>query len=188
MAERAATGTVRTVDPRTLKAWLDAGEAVVVDVRDPAMHAAERIAGALSVPFGARFDTGALPPDDGRRLVLHCEIGATSAQAAARALELGREVHDLHGGITAWKQAGLPVERDPGAPIPVLRQMQMIAGSLVLLGAVLGAAVSPWFLLLSGGVGAGLLFAGATGRCGMTAVLLKLPYNRRALGGPGRAS
>ena len=36
------------------------------------------------------------------------------------------------------------------------------AGSLVLLGTLLGAFVSPWFLLLSGFVGAGLTLAGIT--------------------------
>jgi rhodanese-related sulfurtransferase len=104
-----------------------------------------------------------------------------SGTATRRAMEAGHtEVYNLAGGISAWKDAGLPVERTAGAPLPIIRQVQIVAGSLVVLGTVLGATVSPWFLLLSGFVGAGLVFAGATGICGMAALLLKLPHNRRA--------
>jgi rhodanese-related sulfurtransferase len=176
---KSQNATVKTVDPKTLNTWLAAGEAILVDVRDAGMHAAERIPGARSIPLAALDPAGlAVPP--GQRLVFHCEIGAASAQAARRAGEAGRDnAYNLEGGIAAWKQAGLPVESDPGAPLPVIRQVQIAAGSLVVLGTVLGVTLSPWFLVLSGIVGAGLVFAGATGTCGMAALLLKLPYNRR---------
>ena len=172
------TATVKSVDAKTLNGWLAAGEAVLLDVREPSMHAAERIAGARSVPV-AKLGAARPPVGAGQRLVLHCEIGVASAKEARRLAEAGGEdVYNLEGGIAAWKQAGLPVESDPGAPLPIIRQMQIVAGSLVLIGTVLGAAVSPWFLLLSGFVGGGLLFVGATGACPMSAMLLKLPYNR----------
>ena len=54
------------------------------------------------------------------------------------------------------------------------RQVQIVAGSFVLLGTLLGAVVSPWFLVLSGFVGAGLAFAGITNTCGMAMLLAKL--------------
>ena len=72
------------------------------------------------------------------------------------------------------------MEYNPNAPISLLRQVQIVAGALILLGTVLGAAASPWFLLLSGFVGAGLMFAGITNTCGMATLLAKLPYNRGA--------
>ena len=52
------------------------------------------------------------------------------------------------------------------------------SGSLVVMGAVLATLVSPWFILLSGFVGAGLVFAGVTDTCMMAILLSKLPYNR----------
>jgi rhodanese-related sulfurtransferase len=171
-------GTVKGVDARTLHGWLAAGEVDLVDVREPSMHRAERIAGARSIPLAA-VDPAALPGAAGRKLVFHCEIGKASATAAQRLVDAGRaDVYNLEGGLQRWKQAGLPVEGDAGAPIPLIRQMQLVAGGLVFLGTVLGVTVSPWFLLLSGGVGAGLVFAGASGTCPMSAVLLRLPYNR----------
>jgi hypothetical protein len=59
-----------------------------------------------------------------------------------------------------------------------MRQVQMLAGSLVVAGVVLGFAVHPGFFGLSAFVGAGLVMAGVTGWCGMATLLGKLPYNR----------
>jgi Protein of unknown function (DUF2892) len=60
-----------------------------------------------------------------------------------------------------------------------MRQVQIVAGSLVFTGTMLGAFVSPAFLLLSGFVGAGLMFAGITDTCAMAMLLAKLPYNQK---------
>jgi rhodanese-related sulfurtransferase len=91
-------------------------------------------------------------------------------------------VYHLPGGLRAWKRAGLAVERSPGAGgLSLPRQVQIVAGSLVVLGVALGTAVSPWFLLLSAFVGAGLVFSGASGTCGMAGLLARLPHNRRNL-------
>jgi len=56
--------------------------------------------------------------------------------------------------------------------------VQIVAGSLVLTGTLLGAFVSPKYLLLSGFVGGGLVFSGATNTCMMARLLSKLPYNQ----------
>ncbi|MFH0001760.1 thiosulfate sulfurtransferase YgaP, partial [Pseudomonas aeruginosa] len=45
---------------------------------------------------------------------------------------------------------------------------------------VLGYTVNSGFFLLSGFVGAGLLFAGISGFCGMARLLDKMPWNQRA--------
>jgi hypothetical protein len=61
-----------------------------------------------------------------------------------------------------------------------VRQVQIGAGSRVLIGVVLGALVAPGFYTLSAFVGAGLLVAGTTGFCGMARLLVHMPWNRRA--------
>jgi predicted branched-subunit amino acid permease len=61
--------------------------------------------------------------------------------------------------------------------LPLERQVRIAAGSLVLLGAVLGWLVQPGFFALSAFVGAGLVFAGITDFCGMGIVLSKMPWN-----------
>jgi hypothetical protein len=73
------------------------------------------------------------------------------------------------------------VRVDRKQPLPLIRQVQIGAGTLVVLGVALGYLVSPWFFLLSGFVGAGLLQAGLTGWCGMANLLQVMPWNRPRL-------
>ncbi|MEN9207403.1 MAG: rhodanese-like domain-containing protein [Gloeomargarita sp. GMQP_bins_120] len=170
---------LRCWDPATLKAEWEAGRVWLVDVREPAEYAGERIPGAVCHPLSKLNPAEIKCPED-KVLVLYCQSGNRSYRAAQQLLAAGCEqVTHLQGGILAWKDAGYPVERNPKAPISLFRQVQIVAGSLVLLGTILGATVSPWFLLLSGFVGAGLVFAGVTNTCALGMLLAKLPYNQR---------
>ncbi len=166
------------VDAETIREWLSCGEALLVDVREAAEHAAERIPGTQLQPLST-FDSSAFLEARKEKVVLHCRTGRRSAEAGQKLLNAGfPEVYHLRGGILAWKEAGGPVESTADAPLDLMRQVQISSGSLVLLGTLLGAVVSPWFLLLSGFVGAGLVFAGASGTCGMAMLLARLPWNR----------
>ena len=74
---------------------------------------------------------------------------------------------------------GLRYNKRQRTPLSLQHQVHIVAGSLVLLGTVLGVIASPWLLVLSGGVGLGLLYAGLSGTCGMATLLAHLPYNQR---------
>jgi hypothetical protein len=63
-------------------------------------------------------------------------------------------------------------------PLPLMRQVQIVAGSLVLLGLILSQTVAPASILLTGFVGAGLVFAGVSGFCGLARLLAVMPWNR----------
>jgi UDP-3-O-[3-hydroxymyristoyl] glucosamine N-acyltransferase len=98
--------------------------------------------------------------------------------------QLGAEVHI--GNFVEVKNAtlaaaGLPVAEDRRAPIEIMRQVQIVAGSLVLAGVLLGAFVAPGFYGLAGFVGSGLVFAGASGTCAMANILRRMPWNRPAM-------
>jgi rhodanese-related sulfurtransferase len=84
----------------------------------------------------------------------------------------------LDGGLDAWVKAGLPVATDADAPMEIMRQVQIAAGSLVLIGVILGFLVTPVWFVLAGFVGAGLTFAGVSGFCGMARLLMLAPWNR----------
>lgn len=170
--------TTLEIDAQQAKQWLDSGDAVLVDVREPDEFAREHIAGARLVPL-SRFDP-AKAASNGKKVVLQCQGGRRSLDALRMlgSTGVGTEAYSLKGGLQAWKSAGLPVETSARVPISILRQVQMAAGALVLAGVVLGVTVSPWFLALSGFVGAGLIFAGASGFCGMAVVLGAMPWNR----------
>jgi len=174
--------SLQAVAPEAARRMLAQG-AWLIDIREPDEHARERLAGAISVPM-ARLD--ALPWGEAPAVVVfHCRSGnrtRLNAQALAARLPAGCAGHVLEGGLDGWKAAGLPVQRDGRQPLELQRQVQLGAGGLALLGAVLGAMVSPWWHLLSAFVGCGLIVAGATGFCGLARLLLRAPWNRRALG------
>lgn len=174
----AATPHKIELTPAEAKAMLDRGEAVLIDVREPMEHARERIEGARLVPL-ERLCAEAVGDTGGCRVILHCASGNRSGQGVRKLLEEhGVQVSHVTGGIAGWKQAGLPTVVNRKAPLPIMRQVQMVAGGLVLTGVVLGALFSQWFTVLSGFVGAGLFFAGASGWCGMAMLLAKMPWNR----------
>lgn len=175
------TNQLQEINAVTLKKWLDQKEALLIDVREPGEYAAEHIAGAKLISL-SQFDSTVIPHDSNQKIVLQCQSGNRSAQAAQKMLDAGfKEIFHLQGGLPTWKAAGYPTVVNKNAPISMFRQVQIVAGSLVSIGTILGAFVSPWFLILSGFVGAGLVFAGVTNTCAMAILLAKLPYNQRAV-------
>jgi len=170
---------IRTVDTATLKKWMNNGEAVIVDVREPAEHAAENIAGAESLPLSG-ISKQSLPETNGRKLVLHCRSGKRSMSACEKLLaeDPNLEVYSLEGGISAWSATGHLVESSGKFFLPLDRQVQLTIGLGVLAGSVLAYVVNPIFLLLTGFFGAGLTVAGLTGFCGLAMVMAKMPWNQ----------
>lgn len=176
------TKKLQTIDATTLKQLLEQDAVTLIDVREPSEYAGDRIQNAILVPL-SNFNRDRIPNSEGKTLVLYCQSGNRSSQAAQKLLAAGeKEVTHLQGGLNEWKQLNYPTITNKNAPISIMRQVQIVAGSLVFLGTVLGAFVSPWFLLLSGFVGAGLIFAGVSGTCTMAMLLAKLPYNQQAIG------
>lgn len=170
-------GTVQTIDAIALRQILESEMVSLVDVREAGEHARERIVGSKLHPLSS-FDADAVRalPEP---IVLYCASGNRSNQAAHKIGTISdRRIYQLQDGIAGWKQAGYNTEIDRRAPLPMMRQVQIVAGSLVLAGTLLAAFVSPWFLMLTGFVGSGLIFAGVTGFCGMANLLAMLPYNR----------
>ena len=174
--------SLKSISPQAASELVNQG-AVLVDIRAANEHARERIATACHVPMD-RLRSGGLPLDGAPAVIFHCRSGnRTRVNASVLGACMACDAYVLEGGLDAWKKAGLPVVADASQPLELQRQVQIAAGSLIVLGAVLGATVSPWFHALSGFVGAGLVFAGASGFCGLARVLMHMPWNRNALAG-----
>lgn len=169
--------TLPTITPQAAKQLVDQG-AVLVDIRELDEHRRERVPGAR---HEALSRLAPINVDGARSIVFHCRSGARTQANAQRLADAARcEAYILEGGLEAWRKAGLPVTTDHKQPIEVMRQVQIAAGSLVVIGAVLALTVSPAFIALSAFVGAGLVFAGASGWCGMAKLLAVMPWNRAA--------
>jgi rhodanese-related sulfurtransferase len=102
---------IEDLSPDEVAARVKAG-AVLVDVREPAEFAAERIEGAQLFPLSS-FDPMALPKD--ADVIFQCGTGKRSAMALMRAQQAGlRHTAHLAGGIQAWRAAGLPTRSGHG--------------------------------------------------------------------------
>lgn len=174
---------LKTVDAKTLKNWMDNGQAVLVDVREPAEHSAESIKGAKLLPL-ASVRKSALPDCAGKKLVIHCRKGGRGGSACEKLLaeDPELEIYNLEGGIEAWRAVGLAVKNSGKAFLPLDRQVQLTVGVTVLVASVLGYFVNPLFFLLSGFCGAGLTVAGLTGFCGLAILMAKMPWNQKGEG------
>ena len=173
---------VAVISPRHLAARQQDGAAVeVIDVRTPVEYREIHCAFARNVPL-ANLDPQAVmagrhgPAD--QPLYVICHSGSRGRQACARFLAAGfTNVVNVEGGTLAWAECGLPVNRGQKT-VSLERQVRITAGALVVLGAVLGYFVHPYFAGLSALVGAGLVFAGITDTCGMGLLLARMPWNR----------
>ncbi|CAH0294571.1 rhodanese family protein [Roseomonas sp. CECT 9278] len=172
--------TLPTISATRAAEMLRAGDALLVDVREADERARSHVPGTAHLPL-SRLDDARRPGPPGGAVIFHCATGARTAQHAAR---LAAHAGDggafiVAGGIDALRRAGVAVADNRSAPLPLMRQVQIAAGSLVLAGVLLGTLVAPAFYGLAGFVGAGLVFAGTTGFCGMANILAAMPWNRR---------
>jgi rhodanese-related sulfurtransferase len=149
----------------------------LVDVRASQEYAEGHIPGALHLPMEqaeARMDD--LQHD--APVVLVCQSG----RRAGMTCELLKSHHDnllvLTGGTQAWRDASFPIVQTATTRLPLMRQVHIGAGSLILLAGILALTVHIGWIGLALFVGTGLLVSGTTGFCGMAMLLERAPWNR----------
>ena len=175
--------TIPLITPAEARRRLDEGGAVLVDIREPMEHAREAIPGARLCPLSKldRERLSTLAGENARAIIFHCQGGRRTSDNADRLHACSvPETYMLEGGLAGWKSAGYPTRIDRTRPIELQRQVQIAAGSLILLGLLLAWTVSPFFVGMAAFVGFGLVFAGLSGWCGMARLLAVLPWNRVA--------
>lgn len=160
---------------------------LLVDVRTPAEFGSVHVAGAVNLPLDRLKAevflawARAAGWQEGAAISVLCKSGQRARMAADRLASLGLELQVVEGGTDACVAAGVPVVRGASRVISLERQVRIVAGALVLTGVLLGWLVAPAFYVLSGFVGAGLIFAGVTDTCAMGLLLARMPWNRKTL-------
>ena len=101
------------VSPDQINAWREAGQAVIVDVREPDEWEEAHIPGAILMPLSS-FDPAQIPDPKGKHLVFHCRSGRRCGMAAERAVAAGYTgvIKRMQGGFLAWSGAGF--DEEPG--------------------------------------------------------------------------
>lgn len=181
--------TTIKISPSSLSELLEKKDVYLVDVREPSEYRREHIAGAVLAPLGDINPDTILTAASaaGSNVCVVCAAGGRSASAAKILQDALAKcggaygevrVHDLVGGMSAWRGNDMPVIEDKAAPLPIIRQVHLIASTLIIAGSVLSRVYSPKFIALPIFVGCGLFLSGSTGFCGMALILKHLPYNK----------
>jgi rhodanese-related sulfurtransferase len=151
----------------------------LIDVRTPREFEEIRIEFARNLPL-EHLDADLLAKErnGNEPLYVICKSGTRGKAACEKFLKAGLDaVYNIEGGTLAAVEAGLPIRRGRKA-FAVDRQMRIVAGTLTLAGAVLGAFVHPAFIGLSAFIGGGLIFAGVTDYCPMMTMIARMPWNQ----------
>ena len=167
-----------SISPEEAYKKLQEGTARLVDVREPDELTTLRFPGAEAAPLSIIRWVDLRPARAEQPIIFTCNSGRRTRNESELLQQLaGGPAFQLEGGINNWVKKGLPVERD-AKTLPMFRQIQIGAGSLVLLGLV-GGLAWPGLRWLSAFVGAGLVFAGVTGFCGLALLLAAMPWNKK---------
>ena len=170
----------RTISPAALSALPGAGSThELLDVRTSPEYASAHVPGAKLIPLDElNAETFLAQHRPGTPIYVLCQAGQRAAKAIEQFERAGCDDCVLvEGGTQAWIDAGFPVHRAARSVLPLMRQVQIVVGSLSAVGAILALAASPWFAILPLFLGCGLLFAGITGSCGMALMLAMMPWN-----------
>ncbi len=192
----------KNIDSKQLNEWLQAGEAVLVDVREPNEFTEWRICQATSMPL-TNFDRHVESlQGEKRKIVFQCLKGKRGEMAATAAVAQlpDAEIYNLEGGIEAWANDGFAYISDAVQSedseqsdssctkkctmqsamkkLPLHQQVFVVAGGLIAFFSLLGLLDFKLFSFLAFLMGGGLVYGGATGNCGLAKLLQKMPWNK----------
>jgi len=169
--------TIKNIDAKTLKNWLDNDQAILIDVRQPAEHRSQKIDKSKLIPLD-EICKEKLPEIGNEKLVIHCQGGKRSLSACQKLLNenLGFEIYNLEGGINSWRSSGCGGDKTNNF-LTLDRQVQLVIGLLVVISVFLSFFVSINFLILTLIIGLGLIFASLSGICMLANLIAKMPWN-----------
>ncbi|MFT6267422.1 MAG: rhodanese-related sulfurtransferase [Alphaproteobacteria bacterium] len=154
-------------------------DSVLVDVREPAEFNTKHIPKANLHPLSA-INAKALTSYGDKTVVIYCQKGIRGQKACEKILQDNPQakVVNLTGGIEAWQAAGLNTIKGDSNVLPLDRQVQITIGAGVLIFSLLGYFYQTNFIFGAAFMGAGLLFAGISGFCGLARIMALAPWNK----------
>jgi len=160
---------------------------VILDVREKEEFEAEHVPDSICLPL-SQFDLlapGILKNIKNSDVLIMCRSGNRAKIAINELKKLDVEHNRFstyEGGLLKWKLEGKPI-RGKGSVFPIMRQVQIVASSMIFL-AFLGAHfIAPQFIYLALFVGFGLALSGYTGFCPMIFILQRMPWNNKKING-----
>ncbi|WP_371193927.1 rhodanese-like domain-containing protein [Glaciecola sp. SC05] len=169
----------KEVTAQQAKQILEAENAILIDVREPAEHASKHIPQSLLHPVGKISDADI--KDKQQTLMIYCQKGMRGKKACEKLTSENAElkVFNIIGGIEAWESAGLTTQSTGAKLMPLDRQVQVSIGVLLVVFSLLSLFVSNSFGWATAFIGVGLFIAGSTGFCGLGRIIAMMPWNQR---------
>ncbi len=170
---------IKYINAQELKNLYDISKLLICDVRESDEYNHEHIISAINTPL-SKFNINEVNNlSKTKQLIFHCQSGTRTRMSEDLFKNINcEEVLILCDGIKDWKQLGFAVVKFNKAPLPIMRQVQIITGILVLIGILMSFLVNKYLIIISIFAGCGLIFAGITGFCGMAKLLMLLSFNK----------
>ncbi|MDH5182649.1 MAG: rhodanese-like domain-containing protein [Gammaproteobacteria bacterium] len=160
-------------------------ERVIIDVRERDEFDAAHVEGAINVPLSSFTSTApnVLKQLREKDVSIMCYSGKRAENAYQLSQGFGysqsADYKICPGGIKAWMEEGKPVvDTGKKSTMTLMRQTQLVMGTMVMVFSALSLMVDPNFGILAAGMGIGMMFAGATGNCAMANAVAIMPWNK----------
>lgn len=177
---------MKSITANQLANLVASGENIdLIDVRSPIEYHAMHVTIARNEPL-SKLDPNAVRSVSNLSstgpLYVVCHSGGRSKQACEKLAAAGMtNVINVEGGTMACVSAGVPVVRGKSA-IPLNCQVQILTGSLIVIGTALAVWEHPYWAALPAVMGVGLMYSGLTDTCAMGSCLARMPWNQSSCG------
>ena len=106
-------GAGAAVSPSEAVQLINREKAVIIDVCESGEYAACHVAGARNVPLSTlSAESKQLPSNKALPVLVLCQSGMRATRAAGMLRKMGYEkALPVAGGLKAWREAGLPVDK-----------------------------------------------------------------------------
>lgn len=170
---------------------VDKEKSIILDVRSKMEHNEKRLAQQHINVALDELDAGKFIenycPDKEKTILILCGGGTRAKKAADKFIAAGyKNIQVIEGGLKACESSNQKLEgyatnycSTIKTPISLERQVRIAAGAIASMGSLLALIFNNAdFAIIPLSVGAGLIFAGVTNRCGMALLLIKAPWNK----------
>ena len=100
---------VKNINAKTLNAWLEEDQVLLIDVREPDECSVAKIINSINIPLSKLcLEDVTLPEHKNKKIVIQCRSGVRSMSACLQLLDLDPtlELYNFGGGILEWSAEG----------------------------------------------------------------------------------
>lgn len=166
------------IQSKALNEALKSENICILDVRTNTEFMENSIQNSIHIPLNDLKGNEQIL-NEAKQIVIVCKGGVRACKGFERlSLENQQKAKVLDGGIDEWIKNRLPVNSQRKIRFPIINQMQMIIGLMLVIFALCTIFVNKWFILGSLFIGFMLFIAGLSGFCLLINILAKMPWNR----------